>query len=175
MGGVSARGPYEELSLYRGLNYSDPFGLCPPKDNNYTPACGYPDDKPLERQGDTIEKVGLVLGAVDGASEGIAVAELGSKLEYLLGKATGSAHNIARSEEMAASLRSIGLGNTTATRAYLTEHLNAVVNDATNIVRTQANGRVVRESLLMGRRGAAKLETVWEETKLITAKIFKSQ
>ena len=34
------------VSLYRRLNYSDPFGLCPdPKD----PSCKYPDDQPIQK------------------------------------------------------------------------------------------------------------------------------
>ena len=41
------------------------------------------------------------------------------------------------------------------------EHLTNVLNNTENIVRTQANGRVVRELILMGPLGGAKLETAW--------------
>lgn len=132
-------------------------------------------DRPIEVQGETLEKIALVAGLLDGASEGIAIASLGAKLEFLLGRATGSASNIARSQEMLASLKSIGLGDTPATRAYLAEHMGKVLNDATNILSRQANGRIVRESLLMGPKGAAKLQTIWENTKLITANVFRSK
>jgi len=69
-------------------------------------------------------------------------------------------------------LSSIGLHDTPATRKYLTDHLHAVASTASNIARTQANGRVVRESFLMGPNGSVKLETVWEGNKLITGQIF---
>jgi len=98
--------------------------------------------------------------------------QLGQKLEYFLGNATGNAHNIQRSTGMLRQLESVGLHDTLATRQYLTEHLSSVVNNANNIVRTQANGTVVRESLLMGPNGGMKFETVWDGTKLITGKLL---
>jgi RHS repeat-associated protein len=115
--------------------------------------------------------------AVDGvlpdapAAEGVA-PQLGSKLEYFLGRATGNAHNIERSTQMLRQLERVGLPDTPATRQYLTEHLTGVLRDPSNIVRVQENGRIVRESLLMGPRGALKLETVWDDARLITANLF---
>lgn len=44
------------------------------------------------------------------------------------------------------------------------------LGDTSNTVRTQANGNVIRESILMGPNGGVKLETVWDGTKLITGK-----
>ncbi|MEW5816917.1 MAG: RHS repeat-associated core domain-containing protein [Spirochaetota bacterium] len=101
-----------------------------------------------------------------------AVPELGSKLEYFLGRATGSSHNIQRSTQMLSQLESIGLPDTPATRQYLTEHLTRILNDPSNIALVQTNGRIVRESLLMGPRGGVKFQTIWEGTKLITGNIF---
>ena len=98
--------------------------------------------------------------------------EIGRKLDYLLGNATGTKHNIERSTEMLNSLKRIGLNDDEATRKLLTEHLTEVLNDAKNIARTQEDGTVVRESLLMGPLGGVKLQTVWEDCKLITANIF---
>jgi len=96
------------------------------------------------------------------------VPEIGRKLEYMLGNATGSEHNIDRSVGMLQQLESIDLSDTAATRNFLTGHLTKVLNDPSNIVKIQENGRVVRESLLMGPQGGLKLESVWEANKLIT-------
>lgn len=73
---------------------------------------------------------------------------------------------------MLRQLERIGLGDSQAARKYLAEHLSKVAGDATNVVARQANGRVVRESLLMGPRGALKVESIWEGGKLITVKLI---
>ena len=98
--------------------------------------------------------------------------ELGKKLDYPLGKAAGSAHNLQRSADMLRQLESIGLPDSAATRRLLSDHLTEVLNNPSNIVRIQENRRIVRESLLMGPKGGVKLETVWERNKLITVHIY---
>ena len=98
--------------------------------------------------------------------------ELGGKLNYMFGRATGAAHNVQRSQSMLAQMHRIGLSDTVANRAYVAQHLTKVARDASNIVVTQANGRVVRQSLLMGPKGGLKLESIWEGTKLITVRLF---
>jgi RHS repeat-associated protein len=105
------------------------------------------------------------------ASKGV-VPNLGRKLEYFLGNATGNLHNVDRSTGMLRQLESVGLGDGAATRQYLTDHLTGVVNDASNIVLNQTNGRVVRESILMGPTGSLKFESVWEGDKLITGTLL---
>lgn len=40
------------------------------------------------------------------------------------------------------------------------------------ILKTQENGRVVRESLISGPNGVIKAESVWDGLKLITATLF---
>jgi RHS repeat-associated protein len=92
-------------------------------------------------------------------------AELGSKLEYVLGRATGNAHSIERSKAMLNQLESIGLRDTPATRQLLRENLQQVLRQAGV---PQANGRILRESLLMGPHGGVKVQSVWEGNKLIT-------
>jgi RHS repeat-associated protein len=99
---------------------------------------------------------------------GRAVPNLGRKLDYLFGLATGSAHNVQRSRELARSMGSIGLHDTPATRQYIASHLDEVLNDATNIVEQVTQTRVMRESLLTGPGGAVKLQTAWEGNQLIT-------
>ena len=76
------------------------------------------------------------------------VANIGTKLDYLLGRATGSAHNIQRSKDMLNQLERIGLRDTPATRQLLTEHLQNALNQGGVV---QENGRILSESLLMGR------------------------
>jgi hypothetical protein len=127
-------------------------------------------DVALETYKDTI--YGGILGGILRVLRLARTPILGNKLDYILGKAKGNEHTIARTQEMAASLKRIGLGDTPETRKYLTAHLTAVLNDARNIARTQENSRMVRESLLVGPKGAVKLESIWEDKKLITVNIY---
>jgi hypothetical protein len=73
---------------------------------------------------------------------------------------------------MLRQLRSIGLGDTPATRAYLAEAFKKALNDPNNIAKIQESGRIVKEFLLSGPKGFVKVESVWEGTKLITMTIF---
>jgi len=121
--------------------------------------------------------VGVGAGAVaasrsvanGGAGQVRNTVELGRKLDFFFGRATGTAHNVGRSVQLQRQLERIGLSDSPTSRQYLTEHLTSVFADSTSIMRVQENRRVVRESLLMGPRGALKLETIWENNKLITA------
>ena len=99
-------------------------------------------------------------------------ADLGNKLQYFFGQATGTQHNIERSQDMLRQLERIGLHDNPASRQYLASRLSAALQDPSNIVRVQEDGRVVREILLAGPRGFLKFETVWEGNKLITGFIF---
>lgn len=98
--------------------------------------------------------------------------DLGRKLNFIFGKATGNSHNINRSKSMLQQLERIGLHDNPASRKVLEQHLDDVLNSASNVLRSQSNGRVVRESLLMGPNGGMKMESIWEGSKLITVKIF---
>ena len=101
---------------------------------------------------------------------------LGKKLEYVLGNATGRPHNIQRSQSMATLLSKIGLRDNLDTRQLLTDHLLEIARTPGTV---QENGRIIRESLLIGPGGAVKLKTIWEETKeeikLITLEVLKSK
>jgi RHS repeat-associated protein len=114
----------------------------------------------------------LAGGALADLAAGPETPILGRKLDYFLGRASGSAHNVARSQGMLSQLQEIGLGDTAATREFLTQHLGGVLNDSSSVAGIQANGRVLRESLLMGPEGALKFQTVWEGNKLITGMFF---
>lgn len=97
-------------------------------------------------------------------------ANIGTKLEYVFGRATGSAHNIERSTEMLRQLESVGIFDNAAGRSLLKSHLESVYSGTEGVL--QSNGRYLRESLLMGRNGGLKVESVWEGNKLITVKLL---
>lgn len=94
------------------------------------------------------------------------------KLDFLLGKASGREHNINRSQAMLRQLEPIGFHNTPQNRAYLANYLYLIYLDPTNISEFQTNSRVVKESLLMGKYGGLKVQTIWDEEKLITINLF---
>ncbi|MCP3660258.1 MAG: hypothetical protein GY830_08115, partial [Bacteroidetes bacterium] len=98
------------------------------------------------------------------------VANIGTKLEYVFGKATGSVHNIERSTGMLRQLESVGIFDNTAGRSLLENHIKSVFSGTKGII--QSNGRYLRESLLMGTNGGLKVESIWEGNKLITIKLF---
>ena len=98
-------------------------------------------------------------------------ADLGNKMEYFMGHASGDAHNVERSQGMASQLSQIGIGDTAGGRQLLRDHLNGVVQDASNIVKTEGE-RTTRESLLAGPGGFLKLQSVWDDSKLITGFLF---
>jgi len=98
-------------------------------------------------------------------------ADLGDKLEYFFGHATGDEHNIQRSQTMASQLSQIGIGDTTAGRQLLMEHLAGILGDGSNIAGTVGN-RTIRESLLAGPGGFLKVQSIWEDAKLITGMLF---
>ncbi len=99
-------------------------------------------------------------------------ADVGRKLDYMFGKATGSTHNLNRTVQMQGQLSRIGLFDNDAGRSYIEQQMNNVLNDPTSIVRVQENGRILRQSLLTGPNGALDMETVWEGSKLITVNLF---
>jgi hypothetical protein len=95
---------------------------------------------------------------------------IGSKLEYVFGKATGNVHNIERSQEMLRSLEKIGIYDNAAGRTYFQKALTESFYNSPGVV--QANGRIAKDFLLMGSNGGVKVQAIWEETKLITVNIF---
>jgi hypothetical protein len=95
-------------------------------------------------------------------------ADIGNKLDYVFGRATGNPHNIARSQDMLRQMESIGLTDNPDNRRYMERFFQNVLNDPTNVAEIQPNGRIVRESLLMGPRGGLKVVSVWEGDRLIT-------
>jgi hypothetical protein len=113
------------------------------------------------------------VGEVGVLSHNCEVAQLGRKLDYLFGKATGE-KNLARTADMKRQLASIGIFDSAASRNYLTNLLNGALNNESSIVGYSPNGNTIREFLIAGPNGAIKAESYWEGTKLITVKLFGS-
>jgi filamentous hemagglutinin len=113
-----------------------------------------------------------LLGASPAGAEAAGKANLGNKLEYFFGRATRKQHNIDQSVDLLRQLQRIGLPDSPNSRRYLTDHLNQVIQDPSNISSIEADGRIVRESLLMGPQGGSMLLTIWKNNSLITARII---
>lgn len=137
---------------------------------------------------------GVLLGAVVGAAAGfglgycigggsvVAVAgktgltvstkaiNIGNKLKYVFGKATGSVHNIQRSKSMYALLKEIGIWDNKFGNEYLTKCIIEIYKYADAYI---SKGRVVREAMLYGPGGGVMIQTIWEGAKLITVYIYK--
>ena len=94
---------------------------------------------------------------------------LGNKLSYIFGKATGSTHNVQRSKSMYSLLNKIGIWDNKFGNEYLTKCIIEIYKNATPYA---SGGRLVREAMLYGPGGGVMLQTVWEGTKLITVYIF---
>ena len=116
-------------------------------------------------------------------SEGAVEADLGNKLDYLFGKASGNKHNIERSKAMQLELQKIGIHYNQSGNEYISNHLNNVLKDSTNISNIEIRSYVAkelpgnpiveytattRESLLMGPGGAIMIESVWDGNRLLT-------
>ncbi|HEY9704524.1 MAG TPA: hypothetical protein V6C58_18920, partial [Allocoleopsis sp.] len=94
--------------------------------------------------------------------------QIAQKLNYLFGKATGNPQTIMRSKEMLRLLESVGFFDTPENRNYILNYLENVFYDQANISEIQADGRLIKDSFLMGSQGGLKMQTVWSENKLIT-------
>ena len=99
--------------------------------------------------------------------------DIGNKMEYIFGNATGSSHNISRSLSMERELNSIGIFDNENGREIVTDVLYDAFGNLNNGV-IQENGRIAVNSLLSGSNGFAELKTVWDSNKLITVQVFKS-
>jgi RHS repeat-associated protein len=98
-----------------------------------------------------------------GGGAGAVIAS--EKLGYLFGRASGSAHNIARAAENAAQLARVGVYESAGGAELLSAHFAEVASSASNIVRTYANkygSFQVRESLFAGPGGFIKFESTWQ-------------
>ena len=125
--------------------------------------------------GEVIKQVGVQ--AVDDIAFSVSLSDdivvsasklpnLGQKLKYIFGQATGRLHNIQRSQEMLRNLNRVGIFDNPAGRAAVRGHLSQAYNTAPGVL--QESGRILRESLLMGPRGGVKVTSIWDADRLIT-------
>jgi RHS repeat-associated protein len=115
--------------------------------------------------GGVFKAIGGLLGIIGSTSS--RVANIGTKLDFMLGKATGSLHNINRSQSMLRLLQKMGLPDTQATREYLAKQLQRAYSHG--VGQLQENGNVLIQSLLAGPAGSwAKMITIWRDNKLVT-------
>ena len=113
----------------------------------------------LKPYGTPAPRAGRVVGEVDP-----------NKFKYVFGEVTSGSHNTQRSLQNAAQMNRLGIHNTAEGQAYLTKHLQGVVEDPSNVARTfsevHSDGRTlifeVRESLLAGPGGILNVESTWE-------------
>ena len=117
-------------------------------------------------------------GAAAAGGAGIAASDtvnrmapdIGNKLNYIFGQATGEIHNIQRSVDMLRQLNRIGIFDNEAGRSYITGKITEAYYSAQPIL--LEGGRALKEILVMGPNGGVKIETIWEGAKLITVKIL---
>ena len=96
---------------------------------------------------------------------------IGRKLDFVFGKATGRRHNLHRSTDMQRQLNKIGIFDNDSSRAYLCRHLAETLNNPNNITLSKG-GCITKESLLMGPNGGLKMESVWIGADLISIKLM---
>lgn len=98
---------------------------------------------------------------------------IGNKLEYAFGNATGSPHNISRSIQNENNLNSIGIFDNEKGRTLMNDYLQEAYNQRLNGV-LQDNGRIKVNTLVSGPNGLLNMETIWDGSKLITINTYKS-
>jgi len=152
---------------------SEPFENEPPGDNtppkSTTESAAIENDAPAKEieispENETNEKVQTKDEKIKNE------ADIGKKLRYPLGKATGNKHNIDRSKSMYRKLKSIGIFDNDAGNEYLKSKLKDAYTNSHGIV--QPNGRIIRESILGGPNGALKMESIWDGNKLVTIYLY---
>lgn len=100
-----------------------------------------------------------------GAAVGNVKADLGNKLDYAFGKASGTAHNVTRSAENAAQLSKIGVYDNATGRQILTEHFNNAFIENQSLINA---GTSEISTLLSGPGGFLNVKSIWDGAKLIT-------
>ena len=98
-------------------------------------------------------------------------ADLGNKLDYAFGQATGSQHNIERSIANANQLSKIGIHNNEIGRQIVQDHFIETFNTYSSII-MENTGRTTINTLLAGPGGFRGVQSIWESNKLITFYFF---
>lgn len=77
-----------------------------------------------------------------------ASAIISRKSDYILGKATGNAHNLERSHSMYEQIKRIGLSDNPETRGIIKDNLIGALKNPSSIVKELDKGKVMRETIL---------------------------
>ena len=93
--------------------------------------------------------------------------QISQKLEYVFGNATGSKHNIDRSQGLLDQVQSIGINDTPKGRQYMLEQIMEIPDTVSELAT-----RNKYSSLLFGPSGIRQMDTIWENGKLITIYIY---
>jgi filamentous hemagglutinin len=92
--------------------------------------------------------------------------ESGKIEDFLFGRASGNAHNVARTNQNALQMSRLGIPDTEQGYALLRNHLEGVGSSSDNVIRTysdQYGSYEIRESLFAGPSGQfAKFESTWQ-------------
>ena len=112
------------------------------------------------------ESVPARAAGIPRAVDDIALSFNPNKFKYLFGDVSSSAHNAARSNQLALEMKRLGILDNASGQSVLVEHFQTAVRSEKNIIDTFTNQNglfEVRESLLIGPSGrAAKLETTFQ-------------
>ena len=100
------------------------------------------------------------------------VPNIGTKLEYFIGRATGKQHNIERSQSKLRQLQRVGIQDTPATRLYLQDHLTEVANTSLNVVMIHSEMVGRHKSHCFWVRERAHVRDHMDGASLITGNIF---
>lgn len=95
--------------------------------------------------------------------------DLGNKLDYAFGQATGRQHSVDRSRSMLQELEKIGIRDNAAGRSLLRENLIQAYYTPNNILGPgKYVGQVIKESFLVGPHGFLVVQSTWQKNVLRT-------
>ena len=119
-------------------------------------------------------RINPTVSEVDSSKKNLSEPEIGNKLKYVFGDASGSKHNIDRSLSMQRILNRIGIFNNNSGRQFMQIEIEKAFYDNTNAI-LQTDGRIAKETLLVGPNGFSKMTTIWDGNKLITIELFRAE
>ena len=121
---------------------------------------------PIEALNNLNEAIQDNFGSTPANCSNLEEPQIGNKLDYIFGNATGSLHNIQRSTALLKQLEKIGIMDNPDSREYVYKKILEAYYYAQPII--QENGRILKEILIMGPNGALKMQTIWDGAKLVT-------
>ncbi|MDO4639504.1 MAG: hypothetical protein Q4A77_06600 [Leptotrichia hongkongensis] len=111
----------------------------------------------------------------------LTVPIIGNKLNYVFGEATGRKHNLERTNEMALTLKGIGINNDTLGRKVVYNNLVNTFHNPHSVINRESYynpydgityNKTEREAFLMGPAGGVKISSIWWNNELKTVKIY---